>query len=803
MFRSILASIAMYSIVFFSFGQIAFALPQAALADNKPAKAASCSSCSLASSNPLDRLATLGHQSQNNPLLPVKHSLFKGFPIGFVSSATGELSFAMTDLAFKDNPLMIFQRTYNSSRIEDSGLGRGWSFAFNDSITLGDDNAVLTTSTGDKFVYRRAEAKSYVLQTPEAADVQGFEKENGNTISSKNGDVTKTYQRAGNAFYLSEITAPNGWEVSIKRNGNGKITNISSISGEINLNWSNGNNAKLLAVTDSAGRRVSFAQSNGLLQSATTATGGEWQYEYASGRLSRAVDPANRIALRAKYDAAGRASEFGDAVETNRIAYESNAENVSTITTVTDSLNYARVFQQTKGGIPSAVTDKQGTLLSLLYNEANRVVQMTDASGATTSFNFDTEQRLTRQLLSNGDEKTFEYNEKGKLSATSNNGERTEIAFDPANLTESRKHKDGKNVKSTFNRRGQETHLQVENGLALDSEYDEKGRQIAYVYSDIGRFENTFDAAGRKTSEKMPSGLTRGYEYNANNQIVRESNNRGGSRRLERDASDNITKIASSDANWVQILRDEAGRISQLRNSRGQSRRYIYNSRGALIRFIGADGRDLQFQYTERGEMQSVFDDQSAGLIYQRNQGGNLAQIRQTANQKNFWQVQKINYSSRFANSTINQTCLFGDGWDTGGISWGNWDNYFAKFVVTENCSDPFGGVFGGGGFDSSFGGGETCSQCQTRQRQIVEHDYSSCLWNRGVTYTVGGAVAAGGVGAAAGTFVEPGGGTIIGGVVGGIIGGIGGAASGYMSCHHDRDSQLLSVLDKCPVCSR
>lgn len=383
--------------------------------------------------------------------------------------------------------------------------------------------------------------------------------------------------------------------------------------------------------------------------------------------MSHAVDPANRIALSAKYDASGRASEFGDSAGTNRLSYELNADNVSTVTTVTDSLNYARVYRQTKRGTPSTVTDKEGTLLNLLYNEANRVVQMSDATGATTIFNFDAEQRLTRQLLPSGDEKTFEYNKNGKLAATTDNGERTEIVYDESTLTENRIRKNGKNVKSIFNRRGQEVRLQVENGLELDFEYDEKGRQTAYVYSDIGRFEKTFDAAGRKTSEKMPSGFTRGYEYDANNQLVGQSNNRGRSGRVERDASGNITKIINSKDEWIQLSRDEAGRIAQVTNSRGQSRRYIYNSRSALTRFIGADGRDLQFQYNERGEMQSVVNAQTARLIYQRNRSGSLAKIqRQDAGQKNFWQIQKINFTSAFANSTIDESCAFGDAFYSG-----------------------------------------------------------------------------------------------------------------------------------------
>lgn len=450
------------------------------------------------------------------------------------------------------------------------------------------------------------------------------------------------------------------------------------MSGEINLDWSTGNNAKLRAVTDNTGRRITLGQSNGSLQIVDTATGGKWHYEYALGRLTNVTDPASRVTLRAKYDATGRAVEVGDAVGLNRLGYGTNANNISMRTAFTDSLNYTRVFQHNERGILTNVTDAAGTLLNMQYNENSQPVQITDANGAAATFEYDSQKRLTRQVAADGGEKVFEYAADGKLQAMTVNGERTEIVRDQTNLTENRIRKNGKSVKSTYNSRGQEIHLQVENGLRLDFEYDEKGRKTADVHSDIGRFEKTFDAAGRKISEKSPSGLIQGYEYNADNRLLRQSNNRGLSARGERDASGNLTKIVNSDTDWVQISRDEAGRIVQLTNANGQSRRYAYNSRGSLTRFIGSDGRDLQFQYNERGEMQSAVNAQNARLIYKRNQRDNFAKIQLITSQKNFWQIQTLSYGGAFTKSKMSDCGFFDDGFGFG--EWGFddfWDENF------------------------------------------------------------------------------------------------------------------------------
>lgn len=421
---------------------------------------------------------------------------------------------------------------------------------------------------------------------------------------------------------------------------------------------------------------------------------------------------------------------------------------------------------------------------------------MTDASGATSSFGYDSEQRLTRQLLPNGDEKTFEYNENGKISATTENGERTEIVQgnEAGNQTESRNHKNGKNVKSVFNKRAQETHLQVEGGVTVDNEYDAKGRQTASVYSDSGRIERNFDAAGRKTSEKLSSGFIHNYEYNAKNQLVRQSNSRGHSMRVDRDAGGNIIKFTNQDNNWVQVIRDDAGRIVQLKNSRGQSRSYKYNSRGALTGFVGADGRDLQFQYNERGELLDIANAQNGRLIYQRNPLNNLAKILP---QGNLWQMQKISYASSFTKKADLNACAFGDGFDSFNDGWDYWD---AEFEADSGggCSDPFGGgsSYGGGDF-----GGETCEQCISRQHRIDDDHYDNCLARYVLPAAGAGAYGGGKAGVEIGTYIEPGYGTVIGGVVGGALGGIGGAGSAYLACNFTRDAEYEGAIDNCPIC--
>ncbi|MGI8470575.1 MAG: hypothetical protein ACR2N3_19220, partial [Pyrinomonadaceae bacterium] len=471
------------------------------------------------------------------------------------------------------------------------------------------------------------------------------------------------------------------------------------------------------------------------------------------------------------------------------------------------------IFQHNERGNLTEVDDAGGILAKLGYDEANRPIQVTDANGAAQTFSYDAQQRLTRQQMPGG-EKIFEYSPNGKLAATVENGERTELNYDnDGNLTESRTQRGGKNVRTNFNRNGKIAHQEVENGLSMNFEYDNKGHETAFVYSDIGRFEKAYDAAGRKIAEKLPSGLTYNYEYDANNKVTRKSDNRGNGFRTEYDASGALTKLVKNDGSWSQIIRDQAGRIVEMRNSRGKSRRYSYNARGALTEYIGADGRHFQFQYDARGTLQNAIKAQNASLIYQRDQPKDFFGI-QKINQNSLLQIQNVNYITSFADSKVDSSsinsaddpCLFGnDGYSFADPSNTMDVNYYVPSQDPfSSCNDPFAGMWDFG--DLGLGGEqETCEQCRARQRRICDNNYSGCNWDRTLGRAAGGLVVGGGAGAAIGTAV-PAIGNVIGGIAGGLIGAVGGGISGMMSCGYERDTCYESLLnaDKCgAICNK
>lgn len=491
--------------------------------------------------------------------------MFEGAPINFVSTATGHLAFAVTDLQLNALLPIMFQRVYASDRRdEDRGLGAGWSFIFDDRIRLEGDRAVMETGAGARIEFQYDGASgSYRLRRDETGAHQSFTVRDGATITEEIAGLTRTYTRTGDVYRLTQITDAHDNQINIRLDGRGNITRIAGVGGaSLTLDWSNGQNARLVSVADNTGRRVHFDHAGGNLRRTFDPAGTEWTYHYANGRLTRAVDPMNRLLLRARYDRAGRATEAGDAVGMNNYEYDSSP--ISRRTIVTDPAGARTIFEHLEAGAFAAMSDDEGRTARIEYNAANRPVRVSDSLGDEMNLTYDSENRLLRQQGSDGTDKSFAYDERGRLVSTTEAGVRTDFVLDErgqivgANGTDATR-----SYRATHNARGQTTSLQSGN-RTVNFEYDARGNQTAFTYSDVGRFETERDAAGRAIMERLPSGLTHFNEYDARGFLSGQRDNRGRAVTIERDASGAPVGLVRADGRQMRAVRDAAGRVVQV-----------------------------------------------------------------------------------------------------------------------------------------------------------------------------------------------------------------------------------------------
>ena len=247
LFKQFVSLIVFYSMLLLPITQLSYANPVTTDKAGTPARKQQCFTCSAGNSdNLLAQLSTLGKKSQLNPFSPIIRSRFDGSVVNFVSTAKGNLSFATTDFSYLTGSLpLTFQRTYTSDRTEDRGLGTGWSFTFDDRITVQGNTATMMTSNGDKVLFKKDQQK-FVLTTANASLHQSFELQD-NLIKEQLGGLTRLYQKKGNTFYLSEISDNNENKIKLNLEDSGRVLKIEdSHNGYLTLNWQ-GSNLKSVA----------------------------------------------------------------------------------------------------------------------------------------------------------------------------------------------------------------------------------------------------------------------------------------------------------------------------------------------------------------------------------------------------------------------------------------------------------------------------------------------------------------------------------------------------------------------------
>lgn len=551
-----------------------------------------CPTCAARDNNPLhrlDRLATIGRRLVVNPL-----ALLRKSDVSLVGTSRGDLGFGVTDLVLGSSIPLAFGRTYLSSRSEDIGLGRGWSFVFADRVNVKDGVATLTDGQGTR-----------TLTNFELTDASIIE----------HAATTRTYTKIGDAYYLTQVSGPRGINIAIGRDAAGRVSHISNDTGQtLTFEWTK---KHLTTVSDSTGRRVSFNYNGERLTSVTDSSRAAWRYYYANGLLRGASDPIGRVILRVRYDKSGRVTSAGDSAGLTQYEYASGR------TKVTDPLGAVTTYEHTDKGAITRITDDESRSLYIEYNAAGKAVQVSSSAGEKASMNYDSQNRLASQSF-NGSVSSLNYDRDGRVSSMVEGNERTDLDVS-GNITSVQSTDPGKSYTATYDARGALSQLKSEN-RSVSFEYDAQGNQTAVTNSALGRFNYEWDNAGRVTRELFPSGFSRSTEYDARGAVIKQSDNTGSAMSIERDVSGAPTAYIRADGKQMRAVRDETGRVVRDTDFDGNVRTFAYNARGALTDYT-ARGSHERFEYDHRGLLSAIIDNRGVARTIERDGQGQIERL--------------------------------------------------------------------------------------------------------------------------------------------------------------------------------
>ena len=467
------------------------------------------------------------------------------------------------------------------------------------------EGGLLTSLTGPEGV-------SMTLNYDEFGNLTSFADQEGNTTSF-------TYTAAG---HLAQVTTPLGLTTSFTHDAAGNITGRQDPDGSrwkfeytagrrlvavidpsgARTSYEYGPSGDMTAVIDPLGRRTERTfDENGNVATVTLPNGGVFSYVWDGlSRLIRTVDPAGGH-WENTYDAASVLTKMTDPTG---VRVRTQADRKSGSVTSWDGTDGVRVkfdhlgrpvareeiFSPTEAAqeAPKARAEKTDTPESaaelVVYDPAGNPVEILDAEGGLTRYEYNLASQLVRQISPAGRITAYTYNSCGRLDSVTEGAETAEAVT----------------TRYSYDADGRLTERNLP-GMSEKITYDANSRVVSVIGGSGGDVFYTYDACGRVRSIRDAAWGTRKFSYDAAGQVTEVTNGLGGVTRYTYDEAGNVTKVTDPAGRITTYEYDVLGNMVKTMDPAGAITLYEYDAAGRVLRVVDAAQKVHAWGYDSSG----------------------------------------------------------------------------------------------------------------------------------------------------------------------------------------------------------
>ncbi|HET7293056.1 MAG TPA: Calx-beta domain-containing protein, partial [Vicinamibacteria bacterium] len=388
---------------------------------------------------------------------------------------------------------------------------------------------------------------------------------------------------------LERLVDPNGNVLTITANG------ISHSSGKA-IAFARDPEGRITSVTDPAGNRMAYGyDGDGDLAAYTDREGASTTFTYRADlphHLQDILDPLGRRPIRNEYYPDGR------------------------IKSHTDAFGKTIEYDHQIGTRQEVVTDRNGAVRVLEYDQRGNVVKETQPDGRVVRRSFD--------LRNNRLSETEPHEPSNPSPALSL------YTYDAADNLLTARDPEGNTTEYTYNTRQQVLTTKDARGRLTVNAYDAKGNLLTTKSggaSATGPFlsetTSSYDARGNlKTQTVVVDGIAQitTYEYDGFGNLTKETDALGHATAYSYDGSGNrLTQTTTrtlpsggSDTPLTQYEYDKNGRLVKTTDPDGSFTRTVYDVLGRQVESHDKLGRSTDFEYDEMGRLvRTTYPDQT------------------------------------------------------------------------------------------------------------------------------------------------------------------------------------------------
>jgi RHS repeat-associated protein len=567
-----------------------------------------------------------------------------------VDAPTGNFWHSFSDLAVPGRGFNLdLTRTYNSGNAAADGpFGHGWSSSYGMNLEFPDSShVVVSQENGAQVVFEAKSDGTYVAPPRVIATLTHAE--DGTWSFVRRTRETFVFNAAGQ---LTAESDRNGYTTSLAYDAQGRLEAVTDPAGR-RLSFAYSGN-HIATATDPTGRAVGYTyDSDGNLTDVTDVAGGNTHFTYdAAHRLltMRTPDQAPGIpsstgaVLTNTYDAAGRVIEQVDQLG-RRMTFKYEGEPLGPnggYVLVTDPRGNETGQYYQWGELRSETRDPnswESRSWSYEYDSATlAVTRITDPNGHSTLMTSDAAGNLLTEEDPLERVTTRSYDAHNDLlTSTDPTGVTTTMTYDSAGnmLTRSRPLAGTAKTQTTKYVYGDPAHpsdLTEEvdpDGEAWKYTYDEAGDRVATTDPLDRRATSTYNIDGWLLSSTTPRGFTTTYQHDPFGDTKETTDPLSNVTKSGFDPDRNLVSSTAADGHVTRYSYDATDeRIAEHRPD-GSTLETTYWPDGTVKEQIDGAGNATRYDYNPFGEVEKVTDPLGRAIYHSHDRDGNETQERQ------------------------------------------------------------------------------------------------------------------------------------------------------------------------------
>jgi RHS repeat-associated protein len=344
---------------------------------------------------------------------------------------------------------------------------------------------------------------------------------------------------------------------------------------------------RIAGITDPDGRAISYAYDpEGNLSTHTDRDANTSTFSYEDGSaLSRIMDPRGVQPIRNEYYEDGRIKSHTDAFgKTIHYAHDLAARQEI----VTDREGRVRVLDYDQRGNVVRETDPAGKVTQRTFDARNNRLSETDPLGHATTYTYDTRDNVLSITDPENNTTAYTYNARGQVLTTT----------DPRGLVTTNAYDANGNLTSTSDAAGGVTAFTYDARGNVLTQKDALGHSTSYAYDSFGNTVQETDPLGHVTS----------YTYDTSGNRRTQTTTRTTAAGAETlvttytyDNSGRLVRTDDPDGTFTRTLYDALGKPAETYDKLGRRTAYAYDEMGRLVRTTYPEGTSDESTYDAEG----------------------------------------------------------------------------------------------------------------------------------------------------------------------------------------------------------